>query len=47
MASRVFGAWSSDTCGQCGEEIEPGEQVQFVDGSLVHEDCDTEIEADL
>lgn len=44
MASRIFGAWHEGSCEECGGEIEPGDDVQFVGGVLVHADCNPEID---
>lgn len=27
------------TCGSCGDEIEPGDEVTYDDGELVHDQC--------
>lgn len=43
MASRVFTAAFPGTCEECGCEIEPGDDVQYVDDELVHEDCNPEL----
>lgn len=43
MASRVFTAMYPGECSECGNEIEPGDEVQFVDDELVHEDCNPEL----
>lgn len=43
MASKVFTAHYDGLCGECGDEIEPGDEVQYVDDELVHADCSTEI----
>jgi hypothetical protein len=47
MASRVFTAAFPGVCAECGDEIEPGDEVQFAGDVLVHEDCNTEIEDEL
>lgn len=41
--SRVFTALYPGTCGECEEEIAPGDEVRFVDDELVHEDCNPEL----
>jgi hypothetical protein len=43
MASRVFTAQYDGMCEECGGEIWEGDEVQFVDDVLVHEDCNPEI----
>lgn len=47
MASKVFSAMFPGVCAECGDEIEPGDDVQFVEDELVHEDCNTESDGDL
>lgn len=47
MASKVFTAMFPGICVECGNEIEPGDDVQFVNDTLVHEDCNPEIEGEL
>lgn len=43
MASRIFAAAYSGTCDECGDEIEPGDDVQYVDDELVHADCNPDL----
>lgn len=44
MASRVFtAAYDGGMCNECGVEIWEGDEVQYVDDELVHEDCNPEI----
>lgn len=44
MASRIFPAMYPGTCGECGGEIEPGDDVQFVGDDLIHEDCNPDLQ---
>lgn len=46
MSSRVFTASFPGTCEECGNEIEPGDDVQYTDDGLVHEDCNPELGED-
>jgi len=46
MASKVFTAAFPGTCEECGEPIEIGDDVQYVDDELVHEDCNPELFGD-
>ena len=41
--SRVFTATYRGRCNECGEPVEIGDDVQFVDDELVHEDCNPEL----
>jgi hypothetical protein len=43
MASRVFTAAFPGLCDACGDEIEPGDEVQYVDDELIHADCNPEV----
>lgn len=46
MAGPVFTAEYDGRCNECGEAIEPGDDVQYVDDALVHEDCNPELFGD-
>ena len=46
MASKVFTATFPGRCSECGEQIEVGDDVQYVDDELVHEDCNPELFGD-
>jgi hypothetical protein len=46
MASKVFTAAFPGRCNECGDEIEIGDDVQYVDDELVHEDCNPELFGD-
>ena len=43
MASKVFTAAYPGTCAECLDEIEPGDEVQYVDDELIHEDCNPDL----
>lgn len=43
MASTVFTASYHGRCNECGEEIAPGDSVQYVDDELLHEDCNPDL----
>lgn len=42
--SRVFEARYPGTCGECGDDIDPGDEVCYEDDELIHADCSTELE---
>lgn len=43
MASRIFTASYPGTCDECGCDIEPGDELQFMStGELVHAECNTD-----
>lgn len=42
----VFEARYPGRCPQCGERIEPGDEVTYNDDEVVHAECDDDDEAD-
>ena len=39
--SRVFQAGYDGSCDECGDLIVEGDRVRYVEGDLIHEECDT------
>ena len=37
--SQIFEVQYHGTCASCGEHIEPGDLVRYLDDEVIHEDC--------
>lgn len=38
-AGPVFSARFPGRCGECGEQIEEGDDIRMIDGDAIHDDC--------